>query len=302
MATRDAEIIHDFRFFRVYKDGSVVLSNPTADKRIPPSDDPNSRVRSKDMVISSEPAVSARVFVPGSANLTQKLPLLLYMHGGGFCMQSAFTPRYHNYVQTIVAEANIIAVFVEYGLFPDRPMPACYEDSWAALKYVVSHVNGDGPEPWFNDHVDFGRVFIGGDSAGGNIAHNLAVRVGTDGLPEVKLVGVIMVHPFFGGTEDDQMWLCMCPENGGLDDPRMRPGKEHLARLGCERVLMFVAEKDHLFVVGKRYYEELKKSGWGGNVEIVENLGEGHCLHLRDLKYEKAVDLIKKYISLLKQE
>ncbi|XP_030928103.1 2-hydroxyisoflavanone dehydratase-like isoform X2 [Quercus lobata] len=286
MATRDAEIIHDFRFFRVYKDGSVVLSNPTTDKRIPPSDDPNSGVRSKDIVISSEPAVSARVFVPRSANLTQKLPLLLYMHGGGFCMQSAFTPRYHNYVETLVAEANIIAVSVEYGLFPDRPIPACYEDSWAALKYVVSHVNGDGPEPWFNDHVDFGRVFIGGDSAGGNIAHNLAVRVGTDGLPEVKLVGVIMVHPFLGGTEDDQMWLCMCPENGGLDDPRMRPGKEHLARLGCERVLMFVAEKDHLFLVGKRYYEELKKSGWGGNVEIVE----------------KAVDLIRKYVSFLKQE
>ena len=302
MATRDAEIIHDFRFFRVYKDGSVVLSNPTTDKRIPPSDDPNSRVRSKDIVISSEPAVSARVFVPGSANMTQKLPFLLYIHGGGFCMQSASTPRYHNYVQTLVAEANIIAVSVEYGLFPDRPIPACYEDSWAALKYVVSHVNGDGPEAWLNDHVDFGRVFIGGDSAGGNIAHNLAVRVGTDGLPEVKLVGVIMVHPFFGGTEDDQMWLCMCPENGGLDDPRMRPGKEHLARLGCERVLMFVAEKDHLFVVGKRYYEELKKSGWGGNVEIVENLGEEHCFHLRDLKYEKAVDLIKKYVSFLKQE
>lgn len=302
MATRDAEIIHDFRFFRVYKDGSVVLSNPTTDKKIPPSDDPNSRVRSKDIVISSEPAVSARVFVPGSANLTQKLPLLLYVHGGGFCMQSAFTPRYHNYVQTLVAEANIIAVSVEYGLFPDRPIPACYEDSWAALKYVVSHVNGDGPEPWFNDHVDFGRVFIGGESAGGNIAHNLAVRVGTDGLPEVKLVGVIMVHPFFGGTEDDQIWLCMCPENGGLDDPRMRPGKEHLARLGCERVLIFVAEKDHLFVVGKRYYQELKKSGWGGKVEIVENLGEEHCFHLGDLKYEKAVDLIKKYVSFLKQE
>ena len=54
--------------------------------------------------------------------------------------------------------------------------------------------------------------------------------------------------------------------------------------------------------MGKRYYEELKKSGWGGNVEIVENLGEEHCFHLRDLKYEKAVDLIKKYVSFLKQE
>uniref|UniRef100_A0A7N2KQ47 Alpha/beta hydrolase fold-3 domain-containing protein n=1 Tax=Quercus lobata TaxID=97700 RepID=A0A7N2KQ47_QUELO len=184
----------------------------------------------------------------------------------------------------------------------ERPKLACYEDSWVALKYVVSHVNGDGPEPWFNDYVDFDRVFIGGDSAKGNIAHNLAVRVGTDGLPEVKLVRVIMVHPFFGGTADDQMWLYMCPKNSGLNDPKMRPGKEYLARLGCERMLIFVAEKDHLFVLGKRYYEGLKKSGWGGNVEIVVNLGEVHCFHLLDLKYEKAMDLIKKYVSFLIKE
>ena len=133
----------------------------------------------------------------------------------------------------LVAEAIAIAVFVKYGLFPERPKPACYEDSWVALKYVMSHVNGDGLEPWFNDYVDFDHVFIGGDSAKGNIAHNLAVRVGTDGLLEVKLVRVIMVHPFFGGTADDQMWLYMCPENSRLNDPKMRPGKEYLARLGC---------------------------------------------------------------------
>lgn len=218
-------------------------------------------------------------------------------------MLSAFSPKYHNYVKTLAAEANVIAVSVEYGLFPDRPIPACYEDSWAALQWVASHVNRDGPESWLNDHADFGRVFIGGESAGGNISHTLAVRVGSIGLAAgVKVVGVILGHPYFGGTEDDKMWMYMCPENSGLEDPRMKPAAEDLARLGCERLLIFVAEKDHLFDVGKRYYEELKKSGWEGTAEIVENLGEEHVFHTRDLKYEKAVELRKKYVSFIKQE
>lgn len=215
---------------------------------------------------------------------------------------SAFAPGYHDFCSTISAQAGAIVVSVEYGLFPDRPIPACYEDSWAALQWVASHVSGNGPEPWLNDHADFGKVFIGGDSAGGNISHTLAFRVGSIGLPGVKVVGMILVHPFFGGTEDDEMWLYMNPTNGGLQDPRMKPPLEDLGKLGCERVLIFVAEKDHLCTPGKDYYEDLKKSGWGGKVELVENHGEEHCFHFHDPKYEKAVELTNKFVSFIKQD
>ncbi|PRQ23165.1 hypothetical protein RchiOBHm_Chr6g0258331 [Rosa chinensis] len=51
---------------------------------------------------------------------------------------------------------------------------------------------------------------------------------------------MVMVHPFFGGSAvDDEMWLYMCPENGGVQDRRLRPPAEDLAELGCERVLIF---------------------------------------------------------------
>lgn len=89
----------------------------------------------------------------------------------------------------------------------------------------------------------------------------------------MKIVGAVLVHPYFGGTEDDAMWLYMCRDNNGLQDCRLRPSVEDLRRLGCERVLVFVAEKDHLNGVGKNYVEELRKSGWEGSVEIVENEG-----------------------------
>ncbi|KAK9176829.1 hypothetical protein WN944_028848 [Citrus x changshan-huyou] len=295
MASSDSEIAKEFRFFRVYKDGRVELFEPDCEK-IQPSDDSTTGVRSKDVVISSEPPVSARIFIPYEAqNPNQnKLPLLFYLRGGGFCRQSAFGPRYHNFCSVFSAQANAIVVSVEYGNFPDRPIPACYEDSWAALNWVASHVSGNGPEPWLNDHADFGKVLIGGASAGGNIAHTLAFRVGTIGLPCVKLVGVIMVHPFFGGTspEEDATWLYMCPTNAGFQDPRLKPPAEDLARLGCERVLIFVAEKDFLKPVAMNYYEDLKKSGWKGTVELFETHGEGHSFYFDNLKCEKAVELI----------
>ncbi|KAJ0010240.1 hypothetical protein Pint_34445 [Pistacia integerrima] len=243
MASSDSEIVKEFRFFRVYKDGRVQLTFPPFLKAtVPPSDDPVTGVRSKDVTISSEPPVSARIFIPKLTDPKQN---------------------------TLSAEAGAIVVSVEYGLFPDRPIPACYEDSWAALQWVASHVSGSGPEPWLNDHADFGKVFIGGDSAGGNISHTLAFRVGSIGLPGVKVVGVILIHPYFAREQ---------------------------------RVLIFVAEKDHLNTPGKNYLEDLKKSGWGGRAELVENHGEEHVFHMRNPTCEKAVELTSKIVSFIKED
>lgn len=295
MASTHDEISHEFRFFRVYKTGRIEKFHTT--HKIPPSDDPIIKVRSKDVVISIDPSVSARIFLPEIHDPTHKLPILLYIHGGGFSFESAFSPHIHNYVNLLAAKAKAIAVSVEYRLAPEHPIPACYDDSWAVLQWVAFHSKRNGPESWLNDYADFDRVLIGGDSAGGNISHNLLGRVGSFGLAGVKVVGAVLVHPYFGGTDDDQMWLYMCPENGGLDDPRLKPAIEDLAKIGVEKVLVFVAEKDHLMSVGKRYVDELRKSGWGGRVEIVVNEDEEHCFHLQDLKNKKAMTLVEKFAS-----
>ncbi|KAI4295631.1 hypothetical protein L6164_035655 [Bauhinia variegata] len=303
MATKEEEVLHEFHFFRVYKDGRLQMFRPQVEK-IPPYDDPVTGVRSKDVVISTDPPVSARIFLPNITDPNRKLPVLLYVHGGGFCMMSAFSAVFHNFVSTVVAQANVIAVSVEYGLFPDRPIPACYEDSWAALQWIASHAGRNGSDPWLNEYADFHRVFVAGDSAGGNITHTLVSRVGKLGLLGVKVVGAILVHPIFGGTKDDYMWLYMCPENRGLDDPRMKPTAEDLAKLGCERVLLFAAENDHLFNSGRNYITELKKSRWVGSSELVENLGLEHCFHLikPHQEEEKTRELIHKFVSFIKQD
>ncbi|GLT37351.1 hypothetical protein SLA2020_116720 [Shorea laevis] len=245
MASSNSEVEKKFRLFRVYKDGRIELYHPHW-KIIPPFDDPITGVRSKDVIISSDPSVSARIFLPRVTKPNQKFALLFYVHGGAFCSMSAFSPQYHEFCSTVAAKTDVIVVSVEYGLFPTRPIPACYDDSWTALQWVADHANGYGPDPWLNDHAYFGSVFIAGESAGANISHTLAFGVGSIGLPNVKVVGLLMVHPCFGGTVDDHQWLYMCPVHGGLEDPRLKPPPAHLALLGCERVLIFVAEKDHL--------------------------------------------------------
>jgi len=43
---------------------------------------------------------------------------------------------------------------------------------------TASHVKGNGSEPWLNNHTDFSRFFMGGDSGGANMSNFLAVTWG----------------------------------------------------------------------------------------------------------------------------
>ncbi|KAL3597254.1 hypothetical protein D5086_008891 [Populus alba] len=252
----DGEIAYDFSpFFKIYKHGYIERCVPII--KVPPSHELPTSLQSKDVLITTEPPISA--------------------------------------------QANVIAVSIEYRLAPEHPIPTGYEDSWTSLRWVASHANGHGPEPWLNIHGDFSRVFLAGDSAGANIAYNLAVRIRSV-LPEMKLAGMILMHPFFLGSKLDKMWFYLCPRNGGLKDSRFKPAAEDMATTGCERVLVFLAGRDKLKNAGRSYYEELKKCGWEGNVEMVEHDGVGHVFHLLKPRCEQALDMMKRLVSFINQE
>jgi acetyl esterase/lipase len=171
------------------------------------------------------------------------------------------------------------------------------------MQWAISHSKADGPEAWLNDHVDFDRIFLAGDSAGATIAHNMARRVGVDGLLGVKIIGIVLVHPYFGNKEASKLLDLIFPTLTGTDDLRIYPaGDSQLSRLGCSRVLVFVAEKDGLKDRGWTYYEVLKKSGWNGMVEIVETEGEDHVFHLFNPNCERAEALVKQMASFMNQE
>ncbi|KAJ8619140.1 hypothetical protein MRB53_015326 [Persea americana] len=315
-STATDEIAHDFRpYFIVFKDGRVQRLLLT--DLVSPSLNPDG-VSSKDLQILPELGVSARLYLPklDAGDAGRKLPILVYYHGSGFCMASAFCGLYHCYLTSLVAEANVIAVSVEYRLAPEHPLPTGYNDSWAALQWVAAHT-ADGPEPWLSKHGDFDRITIAGDSAGGNIAHNVAMRAGREELGHgVKLRGSILVHPFFNGAEaigdevkypekkamSDRFWMFSSLTTVGLDDPLINPmaeGAPSLSGLGCARVMVCLAEKDMLRDRGRVYYERLGLSGWKGTVEILESEGEDHVFHLSNPTCENAAIMMQRFVSFL---
>ncbi|KAL8465790.1 hypothetical protein ACS0TY_035045 [Phlomoides rotata] len=295
---------------KLYTDGTVDRLYPST--HVPPSPvDPTTGVSSKDVTIS--PAISARLHLPKLTHPTQTLPILVYYHGGGFCIESAFSLLGSRYTTLLSAKSAALVVSVEYRRAPEHPLPAAYHDSWAALNWVCSQ-----KEEWITNHGDVSRLFIGGDSAGGNIAHNMAIRAGSNPLHgNVKIVGAILSHPFFWGSNpigneprdkreenlNHRLWLLAYPSAvGGIDNPLINPfvdGAPRLSGLGCSRIMVCLSEKDVMRARGRLYAEELKKSGWEGEVEVVEVEGEDHCFQYFNAESEKARSLITRIAAFI---
>ncbi|PHU30328.1 hypothetical protein BC332_02421 [Capsicum chinense] len=303
MASNTEEAAVDMSpFFILYKDGSINRLRP--DVNAPLCDDPQAPVRSKDVVIQPKTGVSARLFLPKITDPNRKLPLVIYIHGGAFCIGSPRSIVFHSFISTLVEKANFIAVSVDYRLAPEHPFSATYEDSWAAFEWVISHVNGKGSDSWLNDHADFSKIFVGGESAGGNITNDVAVRAGVANLDSsIKIIGIFLVHPYFG-IENDLLYKALNPTIADKysEDPRLNPLIDpRLKSMACKKVLFFVAENDPLKKGAMDYYEGLKKSEWKGEVDIMETKGEGHCFHFFNPMSEKAVAIVDKLVSFLKQ-
>ncbi|KAF2284715.1 hypothetical protein GH714_029502 [Hevea brasiliensis] len=304
MESKNMEIAHEFLpFFRLYKDGRVERLQGT--ETMPPSIDPKVGVQSMDSLVSQQHTLHARLFLPIATKQNHKLPVIIYVHGGAFCVQSPFSPTYYTHLTSLARDAHVLVVAIQYRRAPEHPLPIAYEDAWEAIKWVASHVNRDGPETWLNQHADFEKVFLVGDSAGANIAHNMGIRFGVGELG-LKIIGMVLVHPYFATSDDKGEFLeYIFPSMEGLSDPRINPvgGGVDLEKLGCRRrLLVCVAEGDRLRDRGVSYHEAVKKSGWGGVVEIVETEGEGHVFHLVKPNCEKANNLTERIVSFINQD
>lgn len=155
-----SEVLYDLTpIVKIYKDGRVERLVGT--ETVPPSLDEKTGILSMDVAISSDPPISARLYIPIAAvRSLQKLPVLVYYHGGGFIVETARSPIYHNYLNALVAEANVLAVSVDYRRAPEDPLPAAYDDSWTALKWVASHSARKGPEEWLNSCANLRKVIF----------------------------------------------------------------------------------------------------------------------------------------------
>ncbi|KAL5973565.1 hypothetical protein ACLOJK_030216 [Asimina triloba] len=312
-------------YLRLFTDGTVERLQGT--DVVPPSVDQTTGVSSKDIGIqvpqssSGSPPVPARLYLPElpAKNPNQKLPVLVYFHGGAFIVDSPFSHTYHSYLNSLVSKANVVAVSVHYRRCPEDPLPAAYDDAWTALQWTASHAaGGSGPEAWLRDHGDLARINVAGDSAGGNIAHNVSLRAGREELGNgVKIGGAILINPYFFSEKAvlavtnavsqrtlRTMWKLACPGDcrERFDSRFINPtvaGEESLGGMGCERVLVCIGGRDFLRAEDWAYYRALTSSGWKGRAEMFEMEGEKHVFHLTHPDSENARKLMQRLVHFL---
>ncbi|TCL65166.1 alpha/beta hydrolase [Rhizobium sp. BK251] len=105
---------------------------------------------------------------------------LLYLHGGGYVVGSL--QSHHAICAEIADHAGAQLISVDYRLAPEHVWPAQSDDCFTVLKLLL----GDGK-----------KVVLIGDSAGGNLAAGLALRVRDEGLHGIA--GQALVYPVLGG-------------------------------------------------------------------------------------------------------
>jgi acetyl esterase/lipase len=116
------------------------------------------------------------------------LPVVVFMHGGGWCTGGLAT--HDDLCRRICRSAQAVVVSVDYRLAPEHPFPAAVDDSWAVLRWVGSHAAEIGGDP--------GRIAVAGDSAGGNLAAVLALRARDAGGPSLRFQ--LLLYPATGGV------------------------------------------------------------------------------------------------------
>ncbi len=85
---------------------------------------------------------------------------LVWFHGGGWVTGSLDTAD--AVVRALCARAGITVLSIDYALAPEHIWPAAVHDARAALHWAAQHRERLGGAD--------GQVFVGGDSAGGNLA------------------------------------------------------------------------------------------------------------------------------------
>ncbi|CAI8605915.1 unnamed protein product [Vicia faba] len=278
-------------FLQVFSDGTVKRFNPETS---PPSLDSSNKYISKDIIINPSKPITGRLFLPNNPN-KKLLPLLVYFHGGGFCIGSTTWLGYHSFLGELSVASHSIILSVDYRLAPEYRLPIAHEDCYSSLEWLGENVK---VEP-FLEHADLNNVFLSGDSAGGNISHHVAVKaIQKNELCPVKIKGVMPIHPYFGsekrtekengeeGSEDvrmnDMFWRLSIPEDSNRDYFGCNFEKHEVSEsvwLKFPAVEVYVAGEDFLKERGVMYGEFLKKKGVK-EVKVDEAKDEKHVFHV----------------------
>ena len=127
--------------------------------------------------------IKVRIYAPQASQEQASLPVLVWYHGGGFVIGDL--DSHDSACRALANQTECLVVAVDYRLAPEHKFPGAVEDCEAALHWVAAHATELGGDP--------GRIAVGGDSAGGNLAAVVALLAREKGGP--KLCFQLLIYP-----------------------------------------------------------------------------------------------------------
>ena len=153
--------------------------------------------------------VEIRIYKPARGSAGALLPIVFYVHGGGWVIADLDT--YDSSCRALCNNVQCIVVSSHYRQAPEHKFPAAHEDTYAAYRWTVEHARELGGDP--------SRVAIVGESAGGNMAAAICYNAKREGVP--LPVHQVLVYPIAGYDTNTESYLEMA-EAVPLNTPAMR--------------------------------------------------------------------------------
>ncbi len=210
--------------------------------------------------------VRVRIVRPRGA--APSLPVVLYMHGGGWILGNADT--HDRLVRELADGAQAAVVFVEYTRSPEARYPVAIEQGYATAQWIVREGAAHG--------LDRDRMAVAGDSVGGNMTAALALMAKERG--DVRFVHQSMYYPvtdaemntksyanlatgyFLTSKAMEWFWNVYIPDRAQRSEITASPLKADIDQLsGLPPAFLLVDEADVLRDEGEAYAAKLRAAG-----------------------------------------
>jgi acetyl esterase len=209
-----------------------------------------------------------RVRLLRPAGVPGPLPVVVYMHGGGWILGNAAT--HDRLVRQLAVGAGCALAFVEYTPSPEAHYPVAIEQGYATAQWITRH----GAE----HELDPRRMAVAGESVGGNMTAALALLAGQRG--DVHFVHHSMYYPVTDAAMDtgsyeqfatgyylsrasmEWFWNAYLPDLGRRSEITASPNRATMDQLAAlPPALLFVDEADVLRDEGESYAAKLRQAG-----------------------------------------
>jgi acetyl esterase len=210
--------------------------------------------------------VQVRIIKP--VNAVGLLPVILYLHGGGWVIGNAGS--HDRLVRELAVNVNAAVAFVEYALAPEAKYPVQIEQAYGAARWVIQNGAQAG--------LDSTRIAVAGDSAGGNMATVLAIMAKqrgdvdfvhqslfypvTDAAMDTGTYGEFKDGPYISYKMMSWFWDSYLPGAGLGSEITVSPLRASRKQLqGLPPALIIVDENDVLRDEGEAYAAKLREAG-----------------------------------------